>query len=157
MQTLNGMRKWNTADSYAWDVGDYRHALGNWNLTADTGATGAYTLFRVTGSIYIFQIIGICNVSLDSGGAGTVEVGIAGNTASLIAQTLATNVDANYQWQDAAPEANPGITTLLNKSFTLMAGADIIFTIGGFALTAGDIDFSVWWIPQSKDGNCVGL
>ena len=157
MQTLNGYRVANDAQSYTPDVGAWRRAIGNWNFTDDGGAAGAYTLFTVTGNVYLYGIFGVCRELLDSGGAATVEVGTAAVTAGLIAQTLATDIDAGETWQDAAPDANPAAVVLLAHSFSVAAGTDIILTIGGFALTAGNLDVYAFWLPLSNDGTVIGL
>jgi len=154
-QTLNGYEKWITRNSLGLDVGVFRSVIGNYNFTDDTGAQGAYTIFTVTGDVYIQQIYGACKVALTSDGAPTIELGITGNTAALIAQTPGLDLDQYYLWQDATPEANPGVIILLGRSWLLQNGADIILTIGTADLTAGDIDFYCNWIPLSVDGNLV--
>lgn len=104
--------------------------------TATTGATGAHTLFTMTGD-WLVSVFGICNTNL--AGAGTIEVGVVGNTAGLIAQIAnAEDLDDGDNWVDATPEvgvsAKPG-------TFILNDGADIILTIGSTAITAGQVDF----------------
>ena len=94
---------------------------------------------------------------MDSGGAATIELGIGGNTAALIAQTTATDLDADETWQDAVPEANPGIIDLFggSRQFVVANGTDVILTVATADLTAGDLDFHAFWMPLSVDGNCV--
>jgi hypothetical protein len=154
-QIINGRDKYLTADAMAADVGLFRSARSNWNFTDDTGAQGAYTIFTVTGDVYIEQIYGLCQIALTSAGAPTIEVGIAGNTAALIAQTTALNLDQYELWQDATPETNPSTVILLGRSWVLANGADIILTIATADLTAGDIDFHCTWRPLSLNGNLV--
>ena len=154
-QTLNGSYKQNYADSYAVDVGTYRHATGNYNFTDDTGAAAAYTIFTVTGDV-LLSIFGLCQVTVT--GAGTMELGIVGNTAALIAQSTALDLIQYEIWEDATPTvANPGLIDLFGgaRQFVVAAGIDIIFTIGGAGITAGDIDFHAFWMPLSADGNLV--
>ena len=155
-QTLNGKYKPNEADSYAVDVGQWRHAIGNYNFTDDTGGHAAYTIFTVTGDI-LLAIVGLCQIALTSGGGDTIELGISGNTAVLIAQATGTDLDQYETWQDVGPEANPGIIDLFggSRQFVIANGADVIFTIGGGDLTAGDIDFHAFWMPRSLDGGLV--
>ena len=153
-QIINGQEKPNDAASFAVDVGGVsRHAIGNWNFTDDTGAAAAYTIFTVTGDVAL-QIFGLCQVDLTSDGAATIELGIAGNTAALVAQTGFANVDAYTTWQDATPEDNPGAITSL-PTFVVANGADIIMTIATADLTAGDLDFHAYWVPLSTNGNLV--
>lgn len=135
-------------------AGDWRVAVGNYNFTDDTGATGAYTIFTVTGDVYV-QVFGVCQVTLTSGGVPTIELGITGNTAALIAQTPGLDLDQYMTWQDAVPEANPGAVPLDARGFVIANGADIILTIGTAALTAGDVDFVCRWWPISTNGSVV--
>lgn len=157
-QTLDGKYRPNDADSYAVDVGQWRHTAGNWNFTDDGGAQAAFTIFTVMGDV-LLSIVGLCQVALvKSGGAGaTIELGISGNTAVLIAQTTAEDLDQYETWQDAVPEANPGIIDLFggSRQFVIANGADVIMTIAGNTLTAGDADFHAFWMPLSADGNVV--
>jgi len=154
VQTLNGKSVTNDKDSYAWNVGQWRTAVGNYNFTDDTGAQAAYTIFTVTGDVMV-QVFGLCQVLMNSGGAATIELGIAGNTAALIAQTTATDLDQYETWQDATPEANPGAVSLDARGFVIANGADVIMTVGAADLTAGDIDFICRWWPISTNGNVV--
>jgi hypothetical protein len=137
-------------------VGVWRKSIGNYNFTDDTGAQAAYTIYTVTGDV-LMCVTGLCQIALTSGGAATIELGIAGNTAALIAQTTATDLDQYETWQDAGPEANPGVIDLFGgaRQFVIANGADAILTIGTADLTAGDIDFHAFWMPLSIDGSVV--
>jgi len=133
-------------------------AAGGWQLARKTysfavqgGAQGTINLFTVTGSVFV-QIFGVCQTDL-AGALATVEVGIVGNTAALIAQTTATDVDQYTTWQDATPEAHPGAVNLTGRAFVLTNGADVGMKISTAALTAGAIDFYCLWAPLSADGN----
>jgi len=136
--------------------GEWRTARGNWNFTDDAGGTSAtspFTVFSVTGDVYA-QAFGLCQVTVASvGGAATIELGIGGNTAALIAQTAADDLDQYETWQDAGPEANPGAVPLDARGFVIANGADVIMTIGAANLTAGDVDFVARWFPISDDGD----
>jgi hypothetical protein len=117
---------------------------------ATTGATGATTLFTVTGAVAI-RIFAECTSDLTSGGAATIEVGISGNTAALIAQTTATGIDSGEIWLDTAAatvEALPG-------QFILVGGTDIIQTIASTTITGGVLTYYCLWEPISSDGNVV--
>ena len=130
-------------------------ARGNWNFTADGGGQGAFTAFTVTGDVLV-SVFGLCQVLLDSSGAPTIELGISGNTAVLIAQTTAKDLDQYETWQDTSPEANPGdVATAMGKRFAIANGADIIMTIGTAALTAGDVDFYCFWLPLTIGASVV--
>ena len=152
-QIINGKDKYLTADAMAVDVGLFRSSIGNWNFTDDTGAVAVYPIFTITGDVYIEQLYGICQDTLL--GTGTVEVGIAGATAAIIAQVAGAAVTVGLLWQDAVPDAQPGVVTLLGRSWTLYNGTDINLTIAGAVLTAGDIEFYCNWRPLSLNGNLV--
>jgi hypothetical protein len=130
-QTINGNEVIVAAAAIGVNVGIFRAVRGNYNFTDDGGAQGAFTIFQVTGDVYIQQIYGACKTDMDSGGAATIELGIAGNTACFIAQTTATDLDQYELWQDATPEANPGVIILLGRSWL--------------------------WVPLSANGNVVAV
>jgi hypothetical protein len=156
VQILNGNLKSNTAASYAPDVAQSRSVVGNWNFTDDTGAQAAYTIFTVTGDVVI-MVSGLCQVALTSGGAATIEMGIAGNTAGLIAQTTATDLDQYEMWRDAVPEPSGSLANMTGaaRQSAIFNGVDVILTVATADLTAGDIDFLCTWFPISADGNVV--
>jgi hypothetical protein len=146
-------------DGSAWQLfvpnSDRRIAVGNWNFTDDTGAQAAYTIFTITGDV-LLQVFGVCDVALTSGGAATIELGVAGNTAVLIAQATGTALIANEIWHDATPTTTvEQIDVVGSREFIIANGQDAIFTIGGADLTAGDVDFYGLWRPLSADGLVV--
>ncbi len=120
-----------------------------WTFVVNTtGDTTAHTLFTVTGNA-IVTVFGVCDTNI--AGAGTMEVGVAGNTAGIIAQIAnAEDLDDGDIWVDATPavgvEAIP-TTKIIND------GADIILTIGTTDLTAGVVDFYCLWRPLSSDAD----
>jgi len=112
-----------------------------------TGAVGAHTLFTVTGNVLV-QVFGICDTDLV--GAATLEVGVTGNTAGLIAQTAnATTIDDGEILVDATSAVG---VEALPSTYILNDGNDIIMTIGSAAITAGVIDFYCLWRPLSSNG-----
>ena len=116
-------------------------------VTATTGATGAHTLFTVTGNVLV-TVFGIVDTNLT--GAATLEVGIVGNTAGLLAQTAdATTLDDGEIYVDNASAT----IEALPSPFILNDGTDIIQTIGTTAVTAGVIDFYCLWRPLSAGAN----
>jgi hypothetical protein len=118
-------------------------------IAPGTGSTGTTTLFTVTGVVAL-RIFGVVS-GADLTGTGTLEVGIVGNTAALIAQTTGTNLDIGTIWIDTGPatvELLPGLSILV-------AGTDVIQTIAGNTITAGTITYYCLWFPISTDGNVV--
>jgi hypothetical protein len=112
--------------------------------SAGNGAQGASDLFTVTGDVLV-TVFAVC--SEDLVGAGTIEAGISGNTAAILAQIAnATNLDAGEVWSDSGPatvEALPGAK--------ILSGADIIETIGTADITDGTITYYCLFRPLSED------
>jgi hypothetical protein len=109
------------------------------------------TLFTVTGVVEVI-ILGIIKTAVDSSGGLTLEVGIAGNTAALIAQAGKAALLVNTVWVDATP-GNP---QALPASQVLANGADIIQTTGtANADLTGEIDYICLWKPLSAGANLV--
>ena len=108
------------------------------------------TLFTVTGEVEAY-IVGYINIAVTSGGALTLEVGVSGSTAGLIAQTAVGNLLIDRLWVDATPGA------LVSKpSEKIIAnGANISHIIKTAAATAGSITYYAWWRPLSSDGEVV--
>jgi hypothetical protein len=117
-------------------------------LTATTGATGATTLFTVTGTV-IVNIFGVCTVDL-TGASATLEVGIAGNTAALIALTVGTTIDAGEIWTATSPP-----TVVAVGTDKIISGTNIIQTIATAAVDTGAITYYCNWTPISSNGNVV--
>lgn len=121
-------------------------------VTATTGATGAHTLFTVTGDV-IAVVFGLCKTNL--AGAATLAVGVSGNTAKMVSTVAdTTTIDAN----DSIGGATTGETLAATLDstgvggFLLANGIDIIMTIGATPITAGVIDWYCLWRPLSSDG-----
>jgi len=114
------------------------------------GSVAAHTIYTVTGDVLV-SVFGVCNTNLDSGGVATIEVGIAGNTAVLIAQTTATDIDDGEVWIDNAPATVEAVPA----SSVLNDGTDIIATVGTATITAGQIDFYCLWRPLESGASVV--
>ena len=116
----------------------------------ESGTNNPYTMFTVTGIVEL-SIIAVCTTNL-AGASATVEVGTAASTAGLIAQTTATDIDANEIWHDASPDASIELTSVITRK---IVSDDIILHVGTADVTAGVIKFIVRWAPISSDGNVV--
>src|ERR1043165_8130978 len=68
---------------------------------AGLGAQGATVRFTVTGDV-IATVFAVCSEDL-AGASATIEVGISGNTAALLPQTTATQIDTGEVWVDTGP------------------------------------------------------
>lgn len=114
---------------------------------ATTGAVGATTLFTVTGKVAL-RIFALAS-GADLTGSGTLEVGISGNTAALIAQTAATAIDVGEWWLDTGPATVEALPALQ------LVASDVIQTIATNTVTAGTLTYYCAWFPISSDGNVV--
>ncbi len=115
----------------------------------------AHKLFTVTGTVKIKSIIGICDITLV--GAGTLEVGIAGNTACLLAQIAdAEDVDQHDIWagRDTATHASKQAVGESEPDF--IKDTDIDLVVGTANITAGQITFVIDWEPESDGATLVG-
>lgn len=121
-------------------------------VAGTTGATGASTLFTITGDVLV-TVFAVCTSDLTSGGAATVEVGIAGNTAAIIAQTTATTIDAGEVWIGSTTPATVVALGTPTHQFILNTGTDIIQTIGTTTVSGGVLTYYCFWFPLSEDGN----
>lgn len=126
-------------------------AGGTPNARGDYDGTGnPTTLFTVTGTVMVV-VFGHCKTDL-AGASATIEVGVAGNTAGIIAQTTGTDIDATEVWRDATPAV---LVEALNDPLVIVGGGDIIETVATANLTGGVIDYYCLWFPLSADGNVV--
>jgi len=108
------------------------------------------TLFTVTGEVEVI-VIGYIDTAVTGTGTLTLEVGVAGATAGLIALTAEAALLIDLIWVDAAPsvlEPKPSWSIIANS-------LDIVHTIRTDAATAGKITYYCWWRPLSNDGNVV--
>lgn len=128
-------------------------AGGTTNARGDDGGTNdPFTLFNVTGDVLV-RMYGVCTVTLV--GAATLEVGLTGNTALLLAQVAdATTIAAGDVWVDASVGEVRGLALSgVTGPFLITNGADIIETVGTTNITAGNIYYVCLWRPVTADGN----
>jgi hypothetical protein len=115
---------------------------------AGTGNIGTVAVATMTGSIFIQEIGAICTTSLTADGAATIEMGVANDTACLLAQATATTLDAGMAW---AATPDEGIPTAVNLTVT----GNIIITVATANLTAGVITVVCYYKPMTYDGFIV--
>lgn len=145
-------------NAFAWRIAkkvgsDYTG--GTANSHGDYDGTGMpYTLFTVTGDVIIKAIWGVVNTDL-AGATATIEVGVTGNTAGLIAQETCTDLDDGNIYTSAtnaigvARMGDSGALTAIND------GLDIIETLGTANVTSGQIDWYVIWMPCEANASVV--
>lgn len=114
---------------------------------AGSGAVGTVAIATVTGSVLLNYLTARCLTNL-AGATATVELGVAGNTAALIAQATATDIDAGKFWHDATPEVGVS-NAVINKSLV----GNVILTVATAAVSAGVLEIVMLWTPLSDDGD----
>lgn len=121
-------------------------AGGTTNDPGDYDGTGnPATLFTVTGTVFM-KLIGLCTADL-AGATATVAVGTAKNTAGLIAQSTATDIDVDEIWHDATPDASVEATTVAAEK---IVNQNVIQTVGTANITSGAIEYVCLWRPLSE-------
>lgn len=123
------------------------------------GAKAVMPLFKVTGTV-LLKIFGVCKATLV--GAGTIEVGMAGNTAGLIAQIAnATDLAIGEFWNDATPtELAVGLFASVLGPYLVTADGTpttIDEKVAGTDITAGGLYYVCLWRPITPDGNVESL
>ena len=119
------------------------------------GQIGTVALFTVTGAVAI-NIVAICTETLV--GAATLECGMAGATAAIIAQIPnATSLAIGEIWFDATPTTVLDTLAASMLGFVIGDGADLILTVGAANITDGTIEFTVFWTPLSAIGTVAAV
>ena len=118
---------------------------------AGLGAQGTVSLFTVTGDVLV-RVFGVVTESL-AGATATIEVGVAGNTAAIIAQVLGTNLAANDVLVSGSSPVS--VASIATAPLIVGGGADIIATVATADITDGTITFYCTWRPLSSTGNVV--
>lgn len=101
-----------------------------WDVAVDAGTAGALTLFTALQDLVIHRVTAKV-VTAGAGATGTYEVGIAGATAGLMAQTAVASMSLG-----AVIDSKIG-------GFKLASGVAIIQTIATATQTAGKIRYLI--------------
>ena len=143
-QPLGGMLPFRTKKTITF-AGGTSDAIGD-----KDGALATFPIFTVTGDVMVW-VAGMVKTTLV--GAGTLEVGIPNNTAILIPQASdATTLAVNELWHDATSALGEGFTPQVHG---IGGGLDINGISASVDITAGVIDFYVFWRPLSDDADIV--
>ena len=126
-------------------AGATTHARGD-----DGGTNDPFTLFNVTGTVLV-RVFGVCTDSL-TGASATIEVGVTGNTAALIAQETATDIDVGGIYLSATQVLGAVAFSSVTGPFVVANGLDIIETVGTDNVTGGNVYYVCLWKPLSNDG-----
>lgn len=120
-------------------------AGGTVNDPGDHDGTGdPATLFIVAGGLVAVKLYARVVTAL-AGATATIEVGTTVSTASLIAQTTATNLAVNEVWADASPDLAAEADSTLK-----VVSQSIIQTVGTANITSGVIEYTAIWKPLTE-------
>lgn len=128
--------------------GGTTNAIGDHDGTSDP-----FTIFTVTGTVLV-RVVAICTTSL-TGASATLEVGVTGSTAGLIALTTATAIIAGEIWHDNSPDSFIEASTIAPEYVISGDGTNIIGTVKTANITAGVIKFICAWYPLSDGASVV--
>lgn len=121
----------------------------------DGASTGVTTLYTVTGDVLV-RIFGVCTTTL-TGASATVSVGVAGNTAGLIALETGTDIDENGIYLSATQVIGTVLLATVTGPYIVVNGLDIIETVATAPVTAGQIHYICLWRALSPDADLVAV
>ena len=109
-----------------------------------------HELFTITGAVRL-QLVPVCQEDFTAGGASTIKLGSASNTAAFISATGYSLIDAGKMWVSATPGNVINASAVLDKIVT----EDVGFEIATAAMSDGTMLFVYAWEPVSSNGNLV--
>lgn len=115
--------------------------------TSGNGAVGTVTLGTVTSGIFV-QKVAILGITTLAGASATFEVGVAGQTATLVAQFTATDLTAGLVTGSDGPDTLAAC--IVDKA---IGPGTIIGTVATAAITAGKIQFVVVYEKLGDTGS----
>ena len=146
-----------TVGTYGGDIG--RRAIKTLTFTGAAGAGQSASnipLFTTTGNPLILAIRPICTTDLVSAGAGQLALGVTGATSLFIGATVATLIDAGEIWTETTTPAANGIALpAALKDIAIADNDEIVNTVSVGDITAGVIEYVVYWLPLSSGDTVV--
>lgn len=116
-------------------------------------STGVIDLFSVTG-IVVARIVPVCKTLVASAAAANIRLGVTSNTNSMIVDTVASALLADYIWVDASPTDKIEPLSAMREYIISGTGNNVILTLSA-QVDSGVIEFDCFWQPSSLDGNLV--
>lgn len=116
------------------------------------GTADPYTIFSVSGTVAIQDFFGVVKTAVVSASdTGTLEVGTAGNTAKLLAQTTAGSgtMAAGDVLTDAGSEAGVDVNAFSGGKHYVY-NLPIIETLATNNFNSGQIDWYCVWAPMEE-------
>lgn len=122
---------------------------------AGTGAQGAVPIFDITGRVALIDFVGFVTTSLDGVNA-TISHGVDTDKTRLSAALTATALDVNF-WVKNTPSAGMEESSIGTQSLYMgyVTSESIIGTVATADITAGVIEYDLWYKPITDDGALV--
>lgn len=98
----------------------------------------------------LVTVFAVCSEDL-AGASATVEVGISGNTAAIIAQSVGTTIDTGEIWYGT----NPPTVGVMPGDKILTGSTNIIQTIATANVTDGTLTYYCLWVPLTVGASVV--
>lgn len=102
----------------------------------------------VTGRVLLRETVIFCTATLASAGGGSLSLGVTNNAGTLIANTTATDIDANLFWRDPTPELESS-GAIMDQ--VISSNLKILPTTA--TTESGVLEVTLFWLPLSVDGN----
>lgn len=131
---------------FSWKQSNYLKVTADFS-SATWNTVATHEILVVTGP-YRLIIIPECLLDLTSGGAATISLGDDISSSALIAATTATDIDVLEYWLSTTPARRYNKSSVID---IIVNGQDIGYEIATAALTGGQIDFHIWYMPLSDD------
>jgi hypothetical protein len=110
---------------------------------------GTHEIVAVNGAVRL-RIVPIVTAMLTSGGAATLQFGTAASTSVLIGPTVFSDLQTDRYWLTATPDPRFAFAQIIDQ---IVSNMDVGYEIVGAAMTAGAINFQVWWEAISAGGS----
>lgn len=126
----------------------------NFVVTADFtqaawNSVGTHEIITVNGQVRV-RIIPVCTATLTSGGAATMQFGTAASTSLYIGPTVFSDLQTDRYWLTATPDTRYAFSEVFDQ---ILSNIDVGYEIAGAAMTAGTINFLVWFEALSAGGS----
>lgn len=143
----------NILDGYNVEItvpGPFTGATNGTRGDKDSAGGTAFPLFTTMGEVKVI-VYGVS--TLTPVGAGSLEVGVTGNTALVIAQIVdATTLTTGKAYVGATAKTGGFVTTDLPAAVYLTNGQTILEKAATADVTAGNVYYVCLWLPLSSDG-----
>ena len=133
-------------DAFAAAGGDGKAVVRKTVTFSNTDAD--VNLFTITAGVN-FKLYAFCTTNCES--AGTCTIGVDLGATAIIADTAATDLEANDIWHDAAPDASVELKSV-HEEYTAYGGTIVLDVEAAHQVDSGVIEFVCIYSPLSATG-----